>query len=65
MKVLLWQARQSRDITLVELAKRTGVSKSTLNNIENYRTSPTLIQLERIAIALNCKITDLFDSEYK
>lgn len=65
MKVLLWQARQSRSITLVELAKRTGVSKSTLNNIENYRTSPTLIQLERIAVALNCRITDLFDSEYK
>lgn len=65
MKVLLWQARQSRNITLVELAKRTGVSKSTLNNIENYRSSPTQIQLERIAVALNCRITDLFDSEYK
>ena len=43
----------------------TGISKSTLNNIDNEKVSPTLKQLEAIAKALNVKITDLFESEYK
>ena len=60
MKVLLWETRTSKGFTLMELAK-----KSTLNNIENGKVSPTLFQLETIAIALGVKITDLFESEYK
>lgn len=43
----------------------TGISKSTLNNIENEKVSPTIAELEAIAKALNMKITDLFDSDYK
>ena len=65
MKVLTWQARDSKKITLIELSKMTGISKSTLNNIDNEKVSPTLKQLEAIAKALNVKITDLFESEYK
>ena len=51
--------------TLMQLASKSGIGKSTLNNIENGKVSPTLFQLEMIAIAMNVKITDLFDSEYK
>lgn len=47
------------------LAKKSGIGKSTLNNIENGKVSPTLFQLETIAIALEVRITDLFESEYK
>ena len=65
MKVLTWQARNSKNVTLVQLAKMTGISKSTLNNIENEKVSPTIAELEAIAKALNVKITDLFDSDYK
>jgi hypothetical protein len=65
MEVLTWQARSGRDLTLVRLAELSGISKSTLNNIENGKVSPTLVQLEAIAKALNLKITDLFDSAYK
>lgn len=65
MKVLTWQARNYKKITLIELSKKTGISKSTLNNIDNEKVSPTLKQLEAIAKALNVKITDLFESEYK
>lgn len=65
MDILTWQARTRQSINLVKLSQLTGISKSTLNNIENGRTSPTLRQLEVIAIALNVKITDLFSSEYK
>lgn len=65
MEVLTWQARSGHDLTLVRLAELSGISKSTLNNIENGKVSPTLVQLEAIAKALNLKITDLFDSAYK
>lgn len=65
MIVLTWQARQKKSISLVELEKLTGISKSTLNNIENGITSPTLIQLEAIARALDVKMTELFESKYK
>ena len=65
MEILTWQARMEKGITLVQLADLTGLSKSTLNNIENSKTSPTLMELEVIAKALDVKITDLFESEYK
>lgn len=65
MKILTWQARNSIKVTLVKLSKMTGISKSTLNNIENEKVSPTIAELEAIAKALNMKITDLFDSDYK
>ena len=65
MKVLLWETRTSKGFTLMELSKKSGIGKSTINNIENGKVSPTLFQLEMIAIALGVKITDLFESEYK
>ncbi len=65
MKVLTWQARSNKNITLIKLAELTGISKSALNNIENEKVSPTLDELEAIAKALDTRITDLFDSEYK
>ncbi len=65
MVVLTWQARSNKNITLIKLAELTGISKSALNNIENEKVSPTLVELEAIAKALDTRITDLFDSEYK
>ncbi len=57
--------KTKKRFTLMELAKKSGIGKSTLNNIENGKVSPTLFQLEMIAIAMGVKITDLFESEYK
>ena len=65
MRITTWQAMNSKNITLVKLAALTGISKSTLNNIENQKVSPTIAELEAIAKALNMKITDLFESDYK
>lgn len=64
MEVLTWQARNERNISLAQLEKLTGISKSTLNNIENGKVSPTIRQLELTAIALETKITNLIRSEY-
>lgn len=65
MKVLLWEVRTAKGFSLMALAQKSGIGKSTLNNIENEKVSPTLFQLEMIAIALDAHITDLFESEYK
>lgn len=65
MKILIWEARTAKGLTLMQLAKLSGIGKSTINNIENGKVSPTLFQIETIAIALGLRITDLFDSDYK
>ena len=65
MEILTWQARTKKNLTLKQLETMSGVSKTTLNYIENGKTSPTLDQLEAIAKALDVPMTDLFDSEYK
>lgn len=49
MEVLTWQARIKKNVTLKQLEQMTGISKTTLNTIENGLTSPTLRQLEAIA----------------
>lgn len=65
MEILTWQARTEKNITLKQLEALTGISKTTLNYIENGITSPTLRQLEAIAAALEVSISSLYDSEYK
>lgn len=65
MEILTWQARMAKHLTLKQLEALTGISKTTLNYIENGITSPTLRQLEAIAAALDVKISDLYDSKYK
>lgn len=65
MEILTWQARKNKNITLVKLSCLTGICKSTLNNIENGKVSPTIKQLESIAKALGVRIDDLYESKYK
>lgn len=49
----------------MQLEKLSGISKTTLNYIENGKRSPKLEQLEKIAIVLNVRMTDLFELEYR
>ena len=63
--IKLWEIRTAKGLKLEAVAAVTGVSKSTLNNIENGKTSPTLANLEKIAKGLGCRISDLYGSEYK
>lgn len=65
MEILTWQARTRKNLTLIQLSAMTGLSKTTLNDIENGKVSPTLRELELIAKALGAKMSDLYDSEYK
>lgn len=63
--IKLWEIRTVKGLKLEAVAAVTGVSKSTLNNIENGKTSPTLANLEKIAKGVGCRISDLYESEYK
>ena len=65
MKILLWEKRMEKRYSLSQLRDATDISRSTLNNIENEKVSPTLMQLEKIARGLEIGIVDLFESEYK
>lgn len=46
-----------------ELAKKTGISKSSLYDYERGRTSPTIEVMEKIAKGLGVKVVDLFEEE--
>lgn len=65
MLILLNKVRNEKKMTLKELEKRTKISKSALNNFENNIRFPTMLHMEKIAKALDVKIIDLFESEFK
>lgn len=65
MRIFVWEARQRAGLTLQKLEQRTGISRSTLDRIENGQIVPRLDQLEAIAAATNTRITALFDSPLK
>ena len=65
MELLIWQIRSKQGITLTELARRTGISKSALSNYENGTRYPNMAQIELIAAALNTSISNLYESPYK
>lgn len=63
--VLIGKVRKEKGVSLDQLAKLTGISSSTLRNYENQKQSPRMDRLEKIAIALEVAIEDLFESDYK
>ncbi|MFQ7521136.1 MAG: helix-turn-helix domain-containing protein [Clostridium sp.] len=52
--------RQEKGYSLRQLEYKTGISKSTIYRLENNQTKLYLELLEKISIALNCKIEDLY-----
>lgn len=52
--------RKKHDMTVMELAKQTGLSIGMLSKIENGVTSPSLSTLQALAQALNVPITSFF-----
>ncbi len=54
-----------KDVSVRQLEIMSGVPRSTINDIMNGRTSPRLDTLEKLARALHCRITELFESDIK
>lgn len=62
--ILLKEIREQKQISLEQLAKMSGISKSHLNYIERQEKEPTLTILIKIAKALNIDIKDLYKVEW-
>lgn len=65
IRLLIWEERTKKNMSLRQLSARTGISHAALNNYENGNRYPTIEQLERIAKALYIKIQNLYESDFK
>lgn len=54
------QARKEKDLTLKQMAKRTGLSVSLLSQIERAESSASISSLYKIAVALESRVRELF-----
>lgn len=61
IKNKIWEMRTEKGYSLKKLAKKSGISKSTINRMENNQAPLDLYKLDKIADALNCKIEDLYE----
>ena len=57
----LWQIRTAKGYSLRELEELSGVSKTTINNIENGKANPTIEPLRLLAAALEVELFDLLE----
>lgn len=55
--------RLSQGMTVEQLAARSGFSKGFISQVENFRVTPSLNSLNKIADALGLRIADLFQTE--
>lgn len=61
MKIKLKEIREKKGITQEELSVKSGVSRTTISDLENEKIeSTTNGTMLKIAEALNCKIKDIF-----
>ena len=65
MKILIGEILYKRNISYKQLSIMTGIPKSSISDICNGVSIPRLDTLEMIAKALNLRITDLIDSDFK
>lgn len=63
MKILLYQIRTKRNLTLRQLSEQSGVSKTEINLIENGKVIPKIDVICKLASALGIRVWDLFDCE--
>ena len=55
--------RKAKGYSIMKLKELTGLSKSTISEIENDKSSPTTATLEKIAKALDISINELFEDK--
>lgn len=60
VEILVKEVRQERNINLKRLSKKSGVSTTHINDIENNIKSPSLYVMIRLAKALEVDITNLY-----
>lgn len=60
MSYNLKKIREAKGLTQSELAKKSGISRITINRIENGSQKDIMVgNLNKLAAALECKVSDL------
>lgn len=57
--------RKERGITQVQLSKLTGISQSSISDIEKLTNNPSSVTLRLIAKALQCTVSELLGEDIK
>lgn len=65
MRILLAKIMYNRNLSVRQVARMTGLSKSTISKIMDESSNPTIGTLEQLAKGLKINITDLFESNYQ
>ena len=60
IEILIKKVRKEKNISLRKLCRMTGISSGHLSRIENGETMPTILTIERIAIALKVDSKELY-----
>lgn len=55
------QIRKEKDMSIIDLANLTDLSKSTISEIENGKKKPAFETLKKLSFALNIPISKLLD----
>lgn len=61
--ILIANIRQEKNISLRKLSSMTGISKSRLHRIENEKYLPDILEICKIAYALNVNERELYKFE--
>lgn len=60
IEIRIKEIRKIKNITLKQLSKKSGISTTHINDIENNVKSPSLIVMVILAKELNVNITELY-----
>lgn len=56
--------RLSKSVSLKDLAKHTGLTRSFFSQVERGKTNPSIASLERIACALHIRLSHFFEEDF-
>lgn len=65
MKILLDKIMFEKNLSIRQVSKLTGISKSGVQKIMNESESPTMNTMEKLAAGLKINIESLYESDYK
>ena len=59
----VYEIRRAKNMTLRDLANKSGISRTEINNIENNLKDPTMRTMCLLSLALDVSLQDLFSVE--
>lgn len=65
MQLRIKEVLKEKKITVVSLANSVGMAQPSMSNIVNGKSTPSLETLEKIALALEVPVTELFEQPKK